>query len=58
MLESKQWMKDRLGLGDSKTAQTCRNTPHLIISKVSTIEEKAIWIQGSLSLADDELGSF
>ena len=55
MLESQQWMKDRLGLGDSKIAQMCRNTPYLMISKVATLEDKVDWVQTALSLNDDEL---
>ena len=55
MLESQQWMKDRLGLGDSKIAQMCRNTPYLLISKVATLEDKVDWVQTALSLNDDEL---
>ena len=33
MLESQQWIKDRLGLEDARIAQTFRNVPNLLLAK-------------------------
>ena len=52
MLESQQWMKDRLGLGDARISQMSRNAPQLLILKLETLEEKADWLQKELNLHD------
>ena len=55
MKEVQQWMEHRLGLGDAKIAQMCRNHPDLLSWKISSLEKKADLIQSDLSLNDDEL---
>ena len=55
MLESQQWIKDRLGLEDARIVQTFRNVPNLLLAKVKTLEEKANWLQKELRLHDKEL---
>ena len=56
MKEMMHWLKDRLGLDSAKIAQTCSNWPHVLTSKLTTLEEKVDWIQEALSLSDGELG--
>ena len=55
MLGIQQWMKNRLGLGDAKIAQMCRNSPQILTMKVATLEEKVDWAQAAMSLSDEEL---
>ena len=55
MLESQQWIKNRYGYGDSKVAQICRLFPHLLVSSITTLEERTNDIQSELALDDDEL---
>ena len=55
MLESQQWIKDRLGLEDARIAQMFRNVPNLLLLKVKTLEKKADWLQKELRLHDKEL---
>ena len=55
ILEVQDWMAERLGLGDAKIAQMCRNNPQILARKTSTLEGKVNWVQTALSLSDEEL---
>ena len=55
MLESQQWIKNRLGMDDGRIAKMFRNVPDLLKYKLETLEEKADWLQKELNLHDKEL---
>ena len=57
MKESQQWIQQRLGLGDARIAQMCRNRPYLLFANTTTLDDKADSIQSELSLSDEELSN-
>ena len=51
----RNWLRYRVGLGDARIAKLMRNRPEFMTSNISTLEEKANWIQSEFSLINSEL---
>ena len=55
MKESHQWIKQRLGLGDTRIAHMCRSRPELLYLNTTSLDNKADAMQLDLSLSDTEV---